>query len=162
MCNILFVFLSLVKNERGEIMICKKIIALFLSVILCLSFSVSSIAALPDEPIITPLYNTIDGIAPSITKNGSDLIARVSVGTLKTCSIEVTMAVQRSTYGTSWANYASFSKVTLNSGTYRTTSKTVEDVPTGFYYRTYAIVNVYVNGTLTDSDIVESDPVYVS
>ena len=97
-----------------------------------------------------------------ISEENGDLYASVSVVTSKTCSVEITMAVQRSTYGTSWANYRSYPKVTLTSGGSRSTSRTVEDVPTGFYYRTYAIVNVYVNGTLTDSDIVESDPVYVS
>jgi len=140
----------------------KKFCAIFLALLLSFCFNISSFAALPDSPILSPMYNSITGIVPRISESGSDIVARVSVSTNKTCSVEITMAVQRSTYGTSWANYTSYPKVTLNSGTYRTTSQTVEDVPTGFYYRTYAIVNVYVNGTLTDSDIVESDPIYVS
>ena len=140
----------------------KKIISLVLSVAMILSLSITAFSAIPEENIVSPCYVSINGILPLITENNGDLQASVSVVTSKTCSVEITMAVQRSTYGTSWANYKSFSKVTLNSGLDRLTTKTVEDVPTGYYYRTYAIVNVYVNGTLTDSDIVWSDPVYVS
>lgn len=141
----------------------KKIVSLFLAIVMAFSFSASVLAAyIPEDNVVSPCYTTIGGIVPLISEENGDLHASVSVVTSKTCSIEITMAVQRSTYGTSWANYTSYPKVTLNSGPSRTTSRTVEDVPTGFYYRTYAIVNVYVNGTLTDSDIVESDPVYVS
>lgn len=141
----------------------KKILSLFLSIVMAFSLSISVCAAyIPEDDIISPCYITIDGIIPLIFEENGDLYASVTVGTLKTCSVEITMAVQRSTYGTSWANYRSYSKVTLTSGVDRATERIVYDVPTGYYYRTYAIVNVYVNGTLTDSDIVESDPVYVS
>lgn len=140
----------------------KKIISIVLSMVFLVSLSVTAFSAVPEENIVSPYYVSINGILPLITENNGDLQASVSVVTSKTCSVEITMAVQRSTYGTSWANYRSFPKVTLTSGFDRLTTRTIEDVPTGFYYRTYAIVNVYVNGTLTDSDIVESDPVYVS
>ncbi|MBR3610156.1 MAG: hypothetical protein IKL57_01640 [Oscillospiraceae bacterium] len=141
----------------------KKILSLILSIVMVFSFSTSVLAAyIPEDDIVSPCYITIDGIVCSMSENDGNIYASVSVGTMKSCSVEITMAVQRSTYGTSWANYRSYPKVTLTSGGSRSTSRTVEDVPTGFYYRTYAIVNVYVNGTLTDSDIVESDPVYVS
>lgn len=141
----------------------KKILSLILSIVMVFSFSTPVLAAyIPEDNTVSPCYITIGGIVPMISEENGDLYASVSVVTSKTCSVEITMAVQRSTYGTSWANYRSYPKVTLTSGGSRSTSRTVEDVPTGFYYRTYAIVNVYVNGTLTDSDIVESDPVYVS
>lgn len=141
----------------------KKILSLILSILMVFSFSTSVIAAyIPEDSVISPYYITINGIVCTASEENGDVYAGVTVRTNKTCSVEITMAVQRSTYGTSWANYKSYPTVTLNSGPSRTTSRTVEDVPTGFYYRTYAIVNVYVNGTLTDSDIVESDPVYVN
>lgn len=141
----------------------KKIVSLFLTIVMAFSFSISVLAAyIPENNIISPCYINIDGIVCTASEENGDVYAGVSVRTTKTCSIEITMAVQRSTYGTSWANYKSYPKVTLTSGNSRSTSRTVEDVPTGFYYRTYAIVNVYVNGTLTDSDIVESTPVYIS
>ena len=140
----------------------KKMISLVMAIILCFSFSVQVLGIKGEENIISPRYVNIDGIIPLISEENGDLYASISVETHKTCSVEITMAVQRSTYGTSWANYRSYSKVTINSGYDRFTEKIVYDVPTGFYYRTYGIVNVYVNGVLTDSDIVESTPVYVS
>lgn len=141
----------------------KKIVSLFLAIVMLFSFSASVLAAyIPENDVVSPCYITIDGIVCTASEESGNIYAGVTVGTTKTCSVEITMAVQRSTYGTSWANYKSYPKVTLNSGPSRTTSRTVEDVPTGYYYRTYAIVNVYVNGTLTDSDIVESTSVYVS
>ena len=141
----------------------KKLLSLILSIVMVFSFSTSVLAAyIPEDSLVSPYYVTIGGIVPRIKETNGDLLASVSVVTSKTCSVEITMAIQRSTYGTSWANYTSYPKVTLTSGSSRSTSRTVEDVPTGFYYRTYAIVNGYVNGTLTDSGIVESDPVYVS
>lgn len=140
----------------------KKIISLVLAIVLCFSFSTQIFGVKEDENNILPRYVAIDGIIPLINERDGDLYASITVGTFNTCSVEITMAVQRSTYGTSWANYKSYSKVTLNSGIDRDVERIVYDVPTGFYYRTYGIVNVYVNGVLTDSDIVESDPVYVS
>lgn len=140
----------------------KKIFSIILAVILCFSFSMHTLGAIKEEDIISPYYVNIDGIVPLISEEDGDLYASISVGTHKTCSVEITLAIQRSTYGTSWANYKSYPKVTLNSGFDRVTEKIAYNVPTGFYYRTYGIVNVYVNGVLTDSDIVESDPVYIS
>ena len=141
----------------------KKLLSLFLSIIMAFSFSTAVIAAyIPEGEMVSPCYTTISGIICTASEENGDVYAGVTVRTTKTCSVEITMAVQRSTYGTSWANYTSYPKVTLNSGYTRGIEKIVEDVPTGYYYRTYAIVNVYVNGTLTDSDIVESTPVYVS
>lgn len=141
----------------------KKFLSLFLSIVMTFSFSTFVFAAyIPEDNVVSPCYITIDGIICTASEENGDVYASVTVTSRKTCSVEITMAVQRSTYGTSWANYKSFSKVTLNSGSTRGTEKIAYDVPTGFYYRTYAIVNVYVNGTLTDSDIVESTPVYVS
>ena len=141
----------------------KKLLSLFLSIIMAFSFSTAVIAAyVPEDDMVSPCYITINGIVCTASEKNGDVYADVVVRTTKTCSVEITMTVQRSTYGTSWANYTSYPKVTLNSGSSRGLEKIVEDVPTGYYYRTYAIVNVYVNGPLTDSDIVESTPVYVS
>ena len=98
------------------------------------SLSISVCAAyIPEDDIISPCYITIDGIIPLIFEENGDLYASVTVGTMKTCSVEITMAVQRSTYGTSWANYRSYSKVTLTSGVDRATERIVYDVPTGYY-----------------------------
>lgn len=140
----------------------KKILTLIFAIIFCFSNVIQTLGAVKEDNIISPYYVNIDGIVPLIGEEDGDLYASISVGTHKTCSVEITMAVQRSTYGTSWANYTSYPKITLNSGYDRGTERIVYDVPTGFYYRTYGIVNVYVNGVLTDSDIVESTPVYVS
>lgn len=140
----------------------KKVVAFFMSMVLLVFSSISVFAVLPEDNTVSPYYVSITGIVPLMNEEDGVLYASISVGTMKTCSVEITMAVQRSTYGTSWANYRSYPKVTLNSGGSRSTERIVEDVPTGFYYRTYGIVNVYVNGVLTDSDIVESDPIYVS
>lgn len=141
----------------------RKLLSLFLSIIMAFSFSTAVLAAhIPENDMVSPCYTTIDAIICTASEKNDDIYAGVIIHTSKSCSVEITIAVQRSTYGTSWANYTSFPKTTLNSGSPRGTEKIAYDVPAGYYYRTYAIVNVYVNGTLTDSDIVESDPVYVS
>ena len=140
----------------------KKTVAIILSLILILSSSISVFAALPEENTVSPCYTSITGIVPLISEENGDLYASISVGTLKTCSVEITMSIERSAHGTSWSTYRSYPKVTLNSGISRSTYRTVEDAPGGYYYRTYGTIKVYVNGTLTDSETVESDPVYVS
>ena len=140
----------------------RKIIAVILSVVLLLSSSVSVFAALPEDNTVSPYYVSITGIVPLMNERDGDLYASISVGTLKTCSIEITMSIQRSAHGTSWSTYRSYPKVTLNTGGSRTASQIAYDVPGGYYYRTYGTINVYVNGVLTDSDTAESDPIYVS
>ena len=150
------------KAKEVKKMKTKKALCIILAITLCFSFSMHTLAAVKEENIISPYYVNIDGIIPLISENNGDLYASISVATHKTCSVEITLAIQRSTYGTSWANYTSFPKATLNSGYTRLIERIAYDVPTGYYYRTYGIVNVYVNGVLTDSDIVESDPIYVS
>ena len=140
----------------------KKIVSLFLAIVLCFCFSMHTLGAVGEDNIVAPYYVSIAGIVPSIDEEDGNLYASISVVTLKTCSIEITMSVQRSAHGTSWSTYASYPKVTLNTGGSRTTSRTLYDVPGGYYYRTYGIIKVYVNGTLTDSETIESDPIYVS
>ena len=140
----------------------KKVVALILSLILILSSSISVLAAKPEENVVSPYYVTIAGIIPMITEENGDLYASISVVTSKTCSVEITMSIERSAHGTSWSTYRSYPKVTLTSGHTRGTEEIAYDVPGGYYYRTYGTIKVYVNGTLTDSETVESDPVYVS
>lgn len=140
----------------------RKIIAVILSVVLLLSSSVSVFAAFPEDNTTSPYYVSITGIVPLISEENGDLYASITVGTLKTCSIEITMSIQRSAHGTSWSTYRSYSKVTLNTGSSRSTERIAYDVPGGYYYRTYGTIKVYVNGTLTDSETIESDPIYVS
>ncbi len=140
----------------------KRAISLILVFVFCFSFPMQSFGALKEENTVMPYYITIDGIVPLMNERDGDLYASISVGTLKTCSIEITMSIQRSAHGTSWSTYRSYPKVTLNTGGSRTASQIAYDVPGGYYYRTYGTIKVYVNGVLTDSDTAESDPIYVS
>lgn len=140
----------------------KKFFSLFLAMIICVSFPLQVFGALGDNNTITPYYNNIDGIVPLISEEDGDLYASVSVGTHTTCSVEITLSIERSAHGTSWSTYRSYPKVTLTSGYSRGIERIAYDVPGGYYYRTYGTIKVYVNGTLTDSETVESDPIYVS
>ena len=140
----------------------KKFVSFVLAIVLCFSFSLYALGAVKEDNTASPWYTTIDMIVPLISEENGDLYASISVGTLKTCSIEITMSIQRSAHGTSWSTYRSYPKVTLNSGYDRVTERIAYDVPGGYYYRTYGTIKVYVNGTLTDSETIESDPIYVS
>ncbi|MBQ4546113.1 MAG: hypothetical protein IJA17_03030 [Oscillospiraceae bacterium] len=140
----------------------KKMFSLLLSMVICISFPLQALGALGDSSTITPYYVNIDVIVPLISEEDGDLYASISVGTHVTCSVEITMSIERSAHGTSWSTYRSYPKVTLNSGGSRTASQIAYDVPGGYYYRTYGTIKVYVNGTLTDSETIESDPIYVS
>ena len=140
----------------------KKFVSFVLAVVLCFSFSLYALGAVKEDNTVSPWYTTIDMIVPLISEENGDLYASITVGTLETCSIEITMSIQRSAHGTSWSTYRSYPKVTLNTGSSRSTERIAYDVPGGYYYRTYGTIKVYVNGVLTDSDTAESDPVYVS
>lgn len=140
----------------------KNAVAVILSLILILSSSVVVFAALPEDNVVSPYYVSITGIVPLISEEDGDLYASISVGTHSTCSVEITMSIERSAHGTSWSTYRSYPKVTLTSGYSRGIERIAYDVPGGYYYRTYGTIKVYVNGTLTDSETIESDPIYVS
>jgi len=141
---------------------CKKFTSFILAFILCVSFPLCTLGAVKEDNAVSPCYTTIDGIVPLISEEDGDLYASISVGTLKTCSVEITMSIERSAHGTSWSTYRSYPKVTLNSGYTRGIERIAYDVPGGYYYRTYGSIKVYVNGVLTDSETIESDPIYVS
>ena len=162
-CYIFVSLLSLSKKTKGVVtMGSKKAISLLLAIIFCLSFPLQTFGALGDNDTITPYYTNIDVIVPLISEEDGDLYASISVGTHVTCSVKITMSIERSAHGTSWSTYKSYPTVTINSGYDRGTERIAYDVPGGYYYRTYGTIEVYVNGRLTDSETIESDPIYIS
>ena len=130
-------FADLIKKAKEVIkMKIKKMFSLILAMVICISFPLQVLGALGDNNTVTPYYVSIDGIVPLISEEDGDLYASISVGTHKTCSVEITMSIERSAHGTSWSSFTSYPKVTLNSGLSRSTSRYAYDVPGGYYYRT--------------------------
>ncbi len=145
------------KHKRGNIMNLKKIVALFFAIAFVIAMPISSYAyTQDDEYLISPQYLIMDGIYCEIDASGQDVSGSCTVYVFDTCVVKIKITIQKAAApnGT-WSNYQVFSTVSCTSGSSRGVEKTAYSVPSGYYYRTKAYVEIYV-----DNELIEYDTVY--
>lgn len=142
----------------------KRIIAIILALVLSFGTSILSYAApYYEDNDIMPCYNNIDSCRADITKNGRSLTLEGGVQTFKNCVVKIKLTAEKSLTGNdnTWTTYYSFPYVTISTGESRIATKTLNNVPSGYYYRTVAVIDIYINNALVESVTAESDSVRV-
>lgn len=121
-------------------MINKKILALFLALILSLSYPVQTFALHEEnaskniETNIQPRYTVLTDFSVSIKKSGTQsIIGSASAYVPSQYKIDITAYVQYYSDNGKWENYSTISGGTIQGGAYRGISVPVNSLPNGNY-----------------------------
>lgn len=135
----------------------KKIISLTLAAIF-ISMSIITAYALSNE--VSPCFENFYDAYAGIEVSGRNITCLGRMKTNKTCHVEISLVLQKSSNCTSWSNYRTLSSDEIDTGLVRTHRDTADSVQTGYYYRTKAIITVQV-GNSSETAIVYSNNEYV-
>lgn len=140
-------------------------LSLLLAVILVVS-NVLTVFGTPysaaEDSGISPLFQVTNSITPVIVNSNGNVVCTVGVTVDQKCRVEIDMDIQRSWNNSIWTTCVDRPTVAATTSDEYSTSYTMENAATGYYYRLIATIEVYVNGVLKDSADVESTSVYVS
>ncbi len=107
--------------------------------------------ALPDTPpVISPQYVAADTILPKVSYSNGTITGSVTVITYENCRVEIDMDILKSRNGTSWEIEADRPVKVIYSGTVRSTSYPINNADTGYKYKVYTRVKIYMNNSLVD------------
>lgn len=136
----------------------KKIISLTLATVL-ISMSIITAYALGNE--VSPCFENFYDASAGINVNGRNVTCTGNVKTNKTCQVEISLVLQKSSNGISWSNYKTLSSGEINAGLVRTHSDTEDSVQIGYYYRTKAIITVQVGNSVETTTVYSSKSPYI-
>lgn len=118
--------------------------------------------AFPSENEISPFYVVTNSIIPVASNENGDVVGSVAITVRERARVEINMDIQRSWNNSIWTTCVDRPTIAITTEDTCSTSYTMENAATGYYYRVIATIEVYVNGRLQDSASVASSSVYVS
>lgn len=136
----------------------KKIISLTLAAIF-ISMSIITAYALNNE--VSPCFENFYDAYAGIEVNGRNVTCIGRMKTNKTCQVEISLLLQKSSNGTSWSNYKTLSSGEINTGLVRSYSDTENSVQTGYYYRTKATITVQVGNSVETTTVYSAKSPYI-
>lgn len=157
-----FTFLSLLvltKRKGAIIMKAKKILAILLSIIMTFSLVVTAQATTKEESGIIavnvcPRFANISILEANISISNRTANCTCSISLYRTSTVEICFVLQRSSTGTSgWSDYRNLGTTTDTTSGELVRTKTSSALPTGYYYRLKAIVEVTAGSAVDETTI---------
>ena len=141
----------------------KKFIALFLALTISLGIAVPSSAETDGEDMIAPCFTYISSALATVGvvgQNSVEMSSIVHVYDEYTIVIDLHLQKATSSDSLSWGLHGSVHSHTVTDE-YAHVYDTTDNVPGGYYYRTYAYVKIYDGTKLVESTRIYSKSVYV-